>query len=138
MKWYQYVRFGAVKNLTLANQDLFKRLTEAELALDKRTRQFQMVQKLLADSVDIPLSALSQDLAKIKQGLGILKATENKADAQHELLTSYTYVANRITLQQKIPYRELERLQRAIEQIQTANHELQQWSGEGKDHHVKP
>jgi len=136
MKWYEYI--GAVKRLTIANQDLFKRLAEAEVTLDKRNKQFRVLQNVIADTVDIPLSALSQELAKIKQELGILKATENRAEALVALVSSYHRVTTHIALQQRIPYQELERLQEALEQLATANQELQQWSGEGEERHVKP
>jgi phage shock protein A len=113
-------------------------LADLEVRFEKRNKQFRTLQNILADTVDIPLSAFSQEIAKIKQELGILKATENKTEAQLVLLSSYHRVASSIALQEKIPYQELESLQEALEQLATANQELQQWSGEGKDRYVKP
>ena len=113
-------------------------LADLEVRLEKRNKQFRTVQNLLVDAVDIPFSALWQDLAKIKQELGILKATENRAEAELDLLITCPRVMDYIAREQKIPYQELERLQGALEQLATANQELQQWSGEGEERHVKP
>lgn len=113
-------------------------LADLEIRFEKRNQQFRTVQNLLVDAVDIPFGALSQELAKIKQDLGILKATENSSEALLVLLSTYHRVASSIALKEKIPYQVLESLQVAFEQLATANQELQQWTGEGQSVHFGP
>ena len=141
--------FTSKRNLRKENQALTEKifaaarkydalLFESEARMEKRNKQFRTLQNILADTVDIPLSAFSQEIAKIKQELGTLKATESRAEAELEFIINYQNIIGHIQAQHGIPYQEAEKLTAALEQIATANQELQQWSGEGEERHVKP